>query len=75
MILNLYAYKDDVAGEFYLFQPFKNDSLAIRAFKEQIKADGVPAEDLSLYKVGCMDTQNGVIYADFNMLYRGVKND
>lgn len=75
MTIKMYAYKDDLAGQFFPFGYYQNDALAARDFKEYCSKKGVAAEDLSLYRVASYSTMEGKVIDDFSMVCRGVKNE
>lgn len=59
----LTAFKDDIAGTFDYFGSFNNVELAKRNFRTACMAEGCPASDLSLYIIGCFDTNTGAVYS------------
>lgn len=62
MIKYITAFKDDVAGSFDYFGTFVNVELAKRNFRAACSAEGCPAADLSLYVIGCFDTDTGAVF-------------
>lgn len=73
--MNIYSLKDVKSGYMSLTL-YKNDELAVRAFKNMLSSDErnlvtMNPEDFELYRVGSFDLDSGIIVSDVKFVCNG----